>query len=245
MLDKLLVKRGTPRDVFTDQYMPEQAITDRKLVNEGGKNLHVLFPPWHGGGRSYEQLVKRRVASGDAVLAYYFHDEILTPDTAKVHASFAYLRDTVADELTELTGNHDYGRVQLIAMSLGNPALTMAISKFHDFDSINLVCTASSLARSMWHGTRTQHIRAGIEANGQDLAYVEKAWQDMTPTNHLDDFMGKEVSILVSTTDEIIPADYQMEFVDAAQEFGIDPYVQTTRLGHYATIGRYCLYGKF
>ena len=244
MLDRLFVKNNTPKDRFTDEYTPEKAITGRKFVNEDGKNLHVIFPPWHGGGQPYEKLIKRLAKKGDAVLAYYFHDEILKPDTEVVQASYAYLRDTVSAELQELVDSHDYEKVRLIAMSLGNPALSTVTGKFHDFDSAMFVCSASSLARSMWHGTRTQHIRAGIERNGQDLAYVEEAWHDLAPATHVDALVGKDVSILVSTTDEIIPTRYQMEFVQAAQEAGVNPNVQTTRLGHYAAIGRYCLYGK-
>lgn len=244
MLDKLFIKNNTLKDVFTGEYTPEQAITNRNFVNEDGKSLHILFPPWHGGGKPYEQLIKRLANKGDAVLAYYFHDEILKPDTKIVKASYAYLRDTVSAELEEIVSSHDYQKVRLVAMSLGNPALSTVIGKFRDFDSASLVCSASSLARSMWYGARTQHIRAVIEQSGQDLAYLEEAWSDIAPINHIDALVGKNVSILVSTTDEIIPTSYQQEFVDAMQSHGISPNVQTTRLGHYASIGRYCLYDK-
>ncbi len=193
MLDRLFVKYNTPKDTFTDAYTPEQAITGRRFVNETGQNLHVLFPPWHGGGVVYEKLIERLVSKGDAVLAYYLHDEILKPDIEQVQASYAYLRDTIAAELASIVGSHDYKKVRLIAMSLGNPALSTVIGKFHDFDSASLVCTSSSFARSLWYGIRTQHIRAGIEQNGQDLDYLEEAWRDMAPINHLDDLVGKEV----------------------------------------------------
>lgn len=244
MLDRLFIRNNAPKDVFTEEYTAEKAITGRRFVNEIGKNLHVIFPPWHGGGQAYEKLIKRLAKRGDAVLAYYFHDEILKPDTEVVQASYAYLRDTVAAELQELADSNNYDKMHLIAMSLGNPALSTVTGKFRDFDRATLICSGSSLARSMWHGTRTQHIRAGIEQSGHDLAYVEEAWRDIAPATHVDALVEKDVSILVSTTDEIIPTRYQMEFVHAAQEAGVNPDVQTTRLGHYAAIGRYCLYGK-
>lgn len=243
MFDKLLVINNTRKDVFTPEYTPGQAVVDRKLVNEFGTNLHVLFPPWHGGGSVYEKLIQRIAKKGDAALAYYFHDEILKPNSNQVLASFESIRDTVAEELDHLLSTRSYQRVNLIAMSLGNPALAIVTSKFTDFDSVTLVDGASRLATAMWHGSRTQHIRAGIEKEGHDLSYLERAWIDLAPINHVGALVGKDVTMIVSKTDEIIPTEYQEELVAAIQAAGIDPTVQRTRLGHYASIGRYCLYG--
>lgn len=142
-----MVRNNVARDLFTDEYRPEQAITGSKFVNQAGKNLQVLFPPWHGGGVFYELLIKRLARQGNAVLAYYFHDEILRPDVEQVAASFAHIRDTVSEHLTAVSGN--YTKTKLIAMSLGNPALAMVTSQFTEFDSATLVVGASSLARSM------------------------------------------------------------------------------------------------
>lgn len=243
MLDKILVRNSTRKDVFTSEYTSDQSVLDRKLVNEAGTNLHVLFPPWHGGGIFYEKLIQRIAKKGDTAIAYYFHDEILKPNSGQVLASFVSIRDTVAEELGNLTSIHKYRRVNLIAMSLGNPALAIVTSKFTNFDSTTLVDGASSLATAMWHGSRTQHIRAGIEEEGHDLNYLERAWTDLAPINHVSALAGKDVTMIVSKTDEIIPTVYQEELVGAIQAAGIDPTVQRTRLGHYASIGRYCLYG--
>jgi hypothetical protein len=244
MLDKAMVRIKEPRDVFTEEYAPDQAVTGSKLVNAKGKNLHVLFPPWHGGGWAYERLVRRLAGKGDAVLAYYFHDDILKPGSDQVAASFENIRDTVAGELDRIAGTGAYGRITLKAMSLGNPALSMVTSKFNDFDSATLVVGASSLARSVWHGVRTRHIRVGIDAEGHDLDYLEKRWSDLAPMNHVDSLIGKQVTLLVSTADNIIPTDYQEELVDAIQAADIDAGVHRTRLGHYAAIGRFCMYGS-
>ncbi|QQS20379.1 hypothetical protein IPL85_02970 [Candidatus Saccharibacteria bacterium] len=244
MLDRYFVKNNTPKDVFTRQYKPEHAITRRRFVNESGRNLHVIFPPWHGGGQLYERLIDGLARKGDAVLAYYFHDEILKPNTELVRASYAHMRDTISAELTHTVEKRSYAKVRLIGMSIGNTVLATTTSKFPAFDSAVLVCTASSLARSMWDGTRTQHVRAGIEQSGQDLAYVENAWHDAAPATHIGALAGKDVRILVSNRDDIIPTRYQMEFVQAAQEAGVNPNVQTTRVGHYAAIGGFCLNGK-
>jgi pimeloyl-ACP methyl ester carboxylesterase len=194
MLDKVFAKNHTPNDVFSADYRPEQAVVGRKLVNEAGRNLYAIFPPWHGGGALYERLIQRLAKRGDTALAYYFHDEILRPNTDDVRASFTQIRDTVADELTAVTRRHDYEKIVLVGMSLGNAALTTVTGLFDGFDSVSLVVNGSSLASSMWHGIRTQHIRAGIEQSGHDLPDVEEAWSDLAPINHLNELVGKEVA---------------------------------------------------
>jgi hypothetical protein len=239
----LFIRNSMPKDVFTPEYTPDKAVVESKLVNQTGKNLHVLFPPWHGGGRVYEKLIQRIAKQGDAALAYYFHDEILKPSTEQVLASFENIRYTVVNELTEVVKARRYKCINLIAMSLGNPALAITTSIFRDFDSATLVNGASSLAKSMWHGSRTQHLRAGIEHEGYGLNELEHAWSNLAPINHVPGFIGKDVTMIVSETDSIIPTSYQEELVDAMQAADVNHSVQRTRLGHYASIGKYCLIG--
>jgi hypothetical protein len=243
MLDEIKARRGPRGDIFTPDYTPQQAVTLRKYLNEAGRNLCVLFPPWHGGGRAYEQLIKRLITRNNAVLAYYFHNEILRPNTEHVRNSFTYICDTVVKELTETVATHDYEHVRFIGLSLGVPALAMVSSKFSGFDSVTMVPGASSLARSAWYGIRTQHIRTGIEQLGDSLYDVELAWIDLAPATHIGSLIGKDVSLLLSSTDRIIPSIYQQEYADLATMAGLETNVRTTRLGHYATIGSFCLYG--
>lgn len=210
----------------------------------GGRELAVLFPPWHGGGKFYEKLISRLVDRGDSALAYYFHDDILKPDMEQTRASFHHIRDTISAELDGVVAGKSYERVKLIGVSLGNPALSIVTSKFHDFDAATFVCSASSLARSMWHGIRTQHIRAGIESAGNSLEDVEHSWQEMAPARQVGALAGKQVTALVSTSDQIIPTRFQQEFVDAASRVDVDLTVRASRLGHYATCARFFYYGE-
>ncbi len=242
MLDKFMVRNRLQGDIFSQEYTPDQAITDRKLVNSEGQNLSVLFPPWHGGGVPYEKLIKRLTNKGNAVLAYYFHDEILKPDVDLVAESYAYAKETIADDLETIRKSNDYLRINLIATSLGNAAFAAVSGRFTDFDSATIFVSGSSLAKSMWHGSRTQHIRTGIEQKGYDLADVEAAWYDMAPINHLDALVGKEVTMIASLTDELIPSRYQRELVDVTRAADINPTIRYTRLGHYATVGKAWLY---
>lgn len=96
----------------------------------------------------------------------------------------------------------------------------------------------------MWHGSRTQHVRAGIEQSGYGLSDLEHAWSALAPISQIGGLIGKDVTMIVSETDRIIPTRYQEELVGAVQAADINLSLQRTRLGHYASIARYCLTGN-
>lgn len=245
MLDKLVSRQGARRDkLSTQSYRPEEVVTGRKFLNPNGQQLYVLFPPWHGGAQPYQKLARRLAAQNKAVLAYTFHDEILKPDVDEVLKSFQCMQTIVADELNTIADSQKYDHIRLISMSLGNPALAMVTAEFDRFDSASFALSATDLASSMWHGIRTQRVRQGIESQGYSLEAVKQAWAPMAPINNLAALAGKNIDILVSTADAVIPASYQYEYVNALRDYGIEPTVSTTRLGHYAAIVKFCLYSQ-
>jgi hypothetical protein len=244
MLDKFISKRHTPHDVFSPDYGPEQAVIGRKLVNETGRNLYALFPPWHGGDRPYEYLIHRLAKRGDAVLAYYFHDEILRPDKDHVTGSLTRIKDVATADLKALVDRHTYLKVVLAGLSLGNAPMTSVTGEFNDYDSIHMVVNGNSLAGSMWHGIRTTHIRAGLEEQGHDLPQLEESWREFAPVNHLGALQGKEVYVYPSSSDEIIPTRFQMDYLERLREKGINPKVKISSLGHYLTAARFLMSGE-
>ena len=202
----------------------------------------VTFPPWHGGGKVYEILVRRLYKHGNSVLAYYFHDDILTPDIKSVKKSFTFLRDTISAEIHEITTEHSYNQIKFVGLSLGNVICAMVTDKFRDFDSVVFCCTASSLADCMWYGIRTKNIREIIEKNGYKLSDVRSMWDELAPGKYVDALAGKKTDIIVSSTDTIIPVKFQREYVRMAQKAGIKPTIHTTRLGHIASVVKECVF---
>ena len=129
-------------------------------------------------------------------------------------------------------------------MSLGNVALCVVANVWHDFSSVIQVCTASSLAKSVWEGDRTVDIRHIFEENSYNLANIESRWHEIEPINNSGAFLNKPMTIVVSQTDTSIPAHLQWDYVNGTRAIGIRPKVKTSRWGHYGTIIVFCLIGR-
>jgi hypothetical protein len=213
-------------------------------MNPQGKNLHVVFLPWHSGEIPYRWLYDRIVRKGDAVVAYYFAEEVLAEDAEAVVKTYHHVQEIIAQNLAKITAEHRYRSVHFISISLGNVALAVVSSKFEKFDSATLICTASSLAKSVWYGDRTKDTRAGFEVNGLTVSQLETAWQTVEPINYIEALAHKKVVIILSKTDICIPIKFQWEYVKAARSVVPNLRIKTTRLGHYGAIIKYCLIGK-
>lgn len=168
----------------------------------------------------------------------------MCPSAAKTKDNYEQLRGSVIGQLNELTSQRKYDRVNLVAISLGNAAFAAVSGEFEKFDSVHLVVNGTTMASAMWHGILTPKIRAGIEAEGHTLSSLEDEWRMMSPIDQLPALEGKDMSIMFSSADEIIPSRYQYEYIEAARDNGLRPRVMQSRLGHCATIGRFCLSGE-
>jgi hypothetical protein len=245
MLDRTMSYRGVKRNVLsTPGYSANQAVLSEQLLAPDNPNLTVLLPPWHGGGKFYERLASRLIARGNAVLVYDFHDDILKPDVDEVVASFHQIQSHVSDRLHELRDTERYQSVSLIAASLGTPILAMVASMFPDFDKATMITPGSDLAKCMWQGIRTAHIRRAFESQGVEQQQLETAWSSLAPVNHTASMVGKDLSLIISKTDRIIPTRFQHEYASVLNVNDIVPDVTSSNLGHYGTIGRFCLSGN-
>jgi hypothetical protein len=217
----------------------------QKLINEGGKKLYAVFLSWHAGDLPYNWLYKRIIRRGDTVVAYYFADGFLNADVGNVKVNYQYVADIITRELRKLTFRHHYDSVHLIGISLGNVALSVVADKFRDFDEATQVCTASSLAKSVWYGDRTIDMRYELAKNEQTVDSLKQAWRDIEPANHAAIFKDKKLNIVLSKTDTAIPARFQTEYVAKARDAGARPKIKTAIFGqHYGAIIEYCLTGK-
>jgi hypothetical protein len=245
MLDRYFIGDKPNTEVlFRPDYTPNNVVIGDEVLNPEGGNLVVLFPPWHGGGKAYSRLVQRLVARDNAVLSLSFDDQLLTHDSDQVLESFTILSCLTAEKVQELTESEKHKRVSLIAASLGTPALAMTASLLKRFDSATLVTPGANLADCMWNGIRTQHVRRALEAKGETLESVNDKWQPIAPVNHVAAMIDKDVRIILSSTDQVIPARSQAEYAQALIDGGVQPKIETSRLGHYGTIGRFCVTGK-
>lgn len=245
MLDRFMSKRSSGHDVLsTVSYQPEQAIRDVQLYNPDAPRLAVIFPPWHGGGRTHHAFIQRLVRHNWAVIDNTFHDEILKADAKQVLASYSHIQSTVTEHLLKATRQRHYEQIHLVGISLGNVALALVADAFREFTAASIVTPGSSLANCAWNGIRTQHIQLGFEKQGYDRIGLGYIWQKLAPLKYVRTFSGKPVQAVISTTDRVIPAEYQYEITDALDQAGAAVQLKQTRLGHFATIANFYLTGK-
>ena len=226
-----------------DDYTAAQAIRSKELVNPSGRHLTVLFPPWRGGEGAYDVLTRRLQRNGSAVLRYNLHPQILEPNADRVLASFAGIRDGVAEAVAKLQSSDRYAGTHLVAASLGGVSLGLVARQLADFTSATLVVPGSDLATGMWAGSRTRHIRQELERQGLNKEQLAARWADLAPAQAAPSFAGKEVRIITSTTDTIIPAWSQVEMVAAVRSYAPNTQVDTTRMGHIVSVARFCIAG--
>jgi len=240
MLDRWICRKAN--DDFKGDYDPEWAIASTSYENPGKKQLNVIFPPWHGGGRVID-LLGRRLAIGSSVLRYEFHDRILEPDIENVQMSFNKIAGRVSDDLDHITAKSNYEKVHLVGLSLGNVALAKTARMFDDFDTVTMVTAATILSDAMWEGARTQNIRQVFEEQGVTQRQLRVAWHDLAPLTHVKVFREKQVHTVVSRSDTIIPAYLQSQMSDRLRMAGANVKETIKPLGHVATLTSFCIKG--
>jgi len=223
----------------------QSLVARQTFYNPDGKNLYVIFLPWHSGGDiPWKWLSRRIIRRNNAVIEYRWTDSTLSADAEYTLKAYKFIAGQIVKEFSEITRQHEYGRVNLIGMSLGNVILSLVASQLNNFDRVTMICTASSLAKSLWYGNKTREIYYEMIERKVTLFDLKKVWRDIEPINHIGVFRNKNVRVVVSKTDTSIPARFQVEYVEQAKKQIKHLKVKTTRLGHYGAIIKYCLIGK-
>ena len=238
------MKDSKTERIFVNLSKHQKFIARQELFNPDGWRLNVLFLPWHAGVKPFSWLIQRLMRKDEAVVVYYFAEEILSADAIAVKNLYKQIEKEIPPRLTSIRDLYKYKEVRLIGMSLGNVALGVVANVWHEFSSVIQVCTASSLAKSVWDGDRTVDIRNIFEANKYNLINIESTWNEIEPINNIEAFLNKPMTIVVSQTDTSIPTHLQWDYVNGARAIGIRPKIKNSRLGHYGTIIVFCLFGR-
>jgi hypothetical protein len=245
MLDYLMSARNKSRyAISSPNYTPQKAIAATSFIESNGTNLAVLFSPWHGGGLYYKKLTARLLADGYDVLDYTFHPEVLKADVEQVIDSYTYASTIIAADLHKYKKVKEYNNIHLIGTSLGGLPLVMVTAIFRDFTEVTMVAIASSLAKSCWEGIRTANIREAFIAQGITESDLDVRWQVLAPKNYVSYLEGREVNLVISKNDLIIPTKYQIEYWNELAVRVPKLHVSFSRVGHYASILIYCLRGR-
>ncbi len=238
------MKDSKTERIFVNFDNVHKFIARQELFNAHGWRLNVLFLPWHAGVKPFSWLIQRLVRKNESVVVYYFAEEILSGDVVEVKKFYKQIEKEIPIRLSIIKDRYNYKDVRLIGMSLGNVALGVVANAWHDFSSVIQVCTASSLAKSVWEGDRTIDIRNIFEANTYNLVTIETIWKEIEPISNIKVFIGKPMTVIVSKVDTSIPTHLQWDYINGVRAIGIQPKIKTSRFGHYGTIIKFCIIGQ-
>lgn len=237
------VRKDPPLD---PAYTQERAIVGKRLTNPRAEKLCVLLPGWHNSSKRIplRWLVKRLSKRGWAILVYDFHPQILEADEKMVVESFRHIQASICEDLDSLTARRGYKKVHLLGISLGSVACSLVADGFKGFTGATLVVGGDDLAIDMWHGTRSQILRRDFQKLHVGIRKLDKDWRYVAPVNHLKNFSGKPVTMVLATADKVIRTEYQKRLAERLKENGAELLIRKNHLGHVLTVVRFCLLGK-
>ena len=212
-------------------------IKKRFSHSSGASTLCVIFPPWHGKF-NYDILLRRKILhNNSSCLEYEFSSKILSADYKSTQHFFEKIRDSSCKDIEELRHKHGFHSVHLIAFSLGTVNAMMVGNRMPYVNKMILHNPGDSLAGSLWHGIRTQNIKKGFEKQGLSLSNLESRWQGLAPAKNVDKLKGKEVHVILSQKDSIIPYEHGLKLVKSLKKNKVKMKVKEKKhSGHYISI---------
>jgi len=230
----------------TDRWVAEKStpLKTIKIIQPGSNKLCVLLPPWHIVTPLWNHLQERLIKRGYSLLIYEASEDILSADGKHIQTKFKEIKDKAVKDIHDLQKQHTFKTIDVVGLSLGTcSALYVAISGI-TINNLVLVCPSEDLAEGIWTGIHTQKIRAQLEKDKKTLDDFRAEMKVMTMRRDYK-MNVKNVEILVSDADKVIPYNLGLDLAKSLQAKGISTKVRRYRhRGHYATVILFCLFGK-
>ena len=113
-----------------------------------------------------------------------------------------------------------------------------------DITEVIFIVPGENLARDMWYGCRTQHLRKSYERQGISLEQLENFWYDLAAENNMP-YLGTKMSLYFGKADKIIPYKLgsTLSFLFKKNNFNVLTKFFSF-LGHYLIIFWFLLYPR-
>ncbi|MBU4536780.1 prolyl oligopeptidase family serine peptidase [Patescibacteria group bacterium] len=230
--------------VFFEKYEGGKEFIINEVVNQEfyhypeSKVLWVIVPSWGEEIDLASTLKEVIIEKKSSFLRYKFPKGILSDDYNLTAKYFNEINDLIISDIKELKDEYNFSEINIIGASIGTSNTFTIVNKESDlFNKMVVIVPGNSLAKSMWNGILTSHLRKSYEAQAITLEVLEDKWKDFAPQNNLDNLKGKDIYIRLSKSDKIIPYSCGSELVKKMEEKGIIFKLQENSfLGHYGTI---------
>jgi hypothetical protein len=96
---------------------------------------------------------------------------------------------------------------------------------------------ANSLVSSLWDGIRSRNFKKKFLEMGITKKKLRKFWKTLEPENNVDGLLGKEVHVVLSKQDRVVPYKYGRKLVSILRKMPVKLSVKThKKSGHYITV---------
>ena len=237
---------------FNNYSLDTQGLTPKNLFERSkrefvyiprSETLAICLPGWsqrlYTWKRVRNYILRRKIS----FLAYEFPTAILSADYKLTKDCFDLINREVRKEITSLKRQYKFKKICLLGYSLSASLSSMIYKNNSDVTYIILIAPGNNLARDMWHGCRTQHIRKAYERQGVTEDDLANHWNALAPENNLP-AQNTRVSLYFGKSDQVIP--YQQSLVLARilsrNKFPIE--IKAYSCGHYVMIIWFLLFPK-
>jgi hypothetical protein len=102
-----------------------------------------------------------------------------------------------------------------------------------DIDEVVLVVPGENMAKDMWYGCRTRHLRRSYQRQGISLETLEEKWQELSAENNMP-APGTKLSLHFGRQDKVVPYRLSKTLPKTLESKGLKPETHVYYLvGHY------------
>ncbi len=219
-------------DGLTPENLPER--TKKKFIyTSGSSTLVICLPGWSQPLWSWYFVKRHILRSGASFLAYDFPRPILSNNKELTQKCFAAINRMVREDISRFKQEHGFKKCVVATLSLSSSYGSMIYKDNSDVTDIILVAPGENLARGMWHGHRTQHLRKSYQKQGIGLPELEEDWHNMASEHNMP-ASGTRVSVHLGTADRVIPYQFARTLTGAFENAGLQARTNTYHFfGHY------------
>lgn len=242
-MQDFLISRINSFSLDTQGLTPKNLLERSKrefLHLQHSNTLVICLPSWGQPLWSWK-MVKRHVTSSDcSFLSYEFPRPILSNQVGLTRDLFEMINKTVRGDIRKLKEEYGFSQCVIVTLSLSSSFGSMIYKDNPDVTGIVLVAPGEDLARDMWHGCRTQHLRRSYQKQGVQLTELEREWESMASELNMP-APGTRIALYYGKEDKVIPYRFSQRLASKLEKNGFKPLVKTYRfLGHYA-VSYWCL----
>lgn len=209
------------------------------------KTLVVCLPSWGQNLWSWGMAKAHITNSGASFLTYKFPREILSNQKDLTIECFEMINQTVRRDIKQLKEQYGFNYCVVAGLSLANSFASMVYKDNVDINEVVLVVPGENIARDMWYGCRTQHLRRSYVKQGISLEELDVAWRGLSAEYNMP-APGTKISLHMARQDKVVPYWLSKSLSKTLEKNGFEVKTRVYYLcGHYVVSVLFLLFPQW